>query len=215
MNTLRIRLLSAAALLLASAMSSPAVARQELNFQVYLGDRAIGTHRFEVVPDAQGYRVLSEASFSVRFLMFEAYRYEHRSEEVWQRDCLRAIEARTQANGDRYFVQGRAEAGVLQLDSHAGATRLEGCVMTFAYWNPAILRAERLLNVQTGDYLDVRVTPLGERMITDAKNGTVAARGYRLSTSEAEIDVWYSPQDELLALESTTARGDRLRYAAQ
>lgn len=215
MNALRTRLLSVAALLLASALSTQAFARQELNFQVFLGERAIGTHRFEVVPGAQGYRVRSEASFSVRFLMFEAYRYEHRSEEVWQRDCLRAIEARTQANGDRYYVQGRAEDGALQLDSHAGTMRLEGCVMTFAYWNPAILRAERLLNAQTGDYLDVRVTPLGERMFTDAKNGSVAALGYRLSTTEAEIDVWYSRNDELLALESTTARGDRLRYAAQ
>lgn len=214
MNVPRIRLLAVTALLLASALPSLASARQELNFQVYLGDRAIGTHRFEVVPDAQGYRVRSEASFSVSFLMFEAYRYEHRSEEVWQRDCVRAIEARTQANGDRYFVQGRAEDGALVLDTHAGSTRLDGCVMTFAYWNPAILQAQRLLNAQTGDYLDVRITPLGVRMSTDG-TAMAEARGYRLSTTEAEIDVWYSADDELLALESTTARGDRLRYAAQ
>jgi hypothetical protein len=34
--------------------------------------------------------------------------------------------------------------------------------MTFAYWNPDLLGQSRLLNVQTGEYLDVQVRALGE-----------------------------------------------------
>ena len=211
---LRIGFVSLALLALTAAQPSLAGTRQELNFQVYLGERPIGTHRFELLPHPGGYRVLSEAAFSVRVLMFEAFRYEHRSEELWRNDCLQSIEARTQANDDRYYVAGRADDDALHLDTHVGSTRLEGCVMTFAYWNPAILRAERLLNAQTGEYLPVRITPLGTRTLAHAKDAS-EARGYRLSTAETEIDVWYAPDDRLLALESTTTRGDRLRYAAQ
>ncbi|MFP5504863.1 MAG: DUF6134 family protein [Gammaproteobacteria bacterium] len=205
---------AAALLLLALSLPLPGLAAQTLDFRVYLGERPIGTHRFEVRHDPQGYRVRSEASFSVRVLMFEAFRYEHRSEELWQRGCLHAIDARTDSGDERYFVAGRSTDGTLALETHAGSARLDGCVMTFAYWNPAILNAGRLLNAQTGEYLDVEVVALGTRRLS-ARGAEVEARGYRLRTTAADIDVWYSPDDALLALESTTERGDRLRYAAQ
>lgn len=205
---------AAALLLLVLILPLPGLAGQTLDFRVYLGERPIGTHRFEVRPEPQGYRVRSEASFSVRFLMFEAFRYEHRSEELWQHGCLRAIDARTQSGDERFFVAGRSADGALALETHAGSILLDGCVMTFAYWNPAILHAGRLLNAQTGEYLDIEVVPLETRRLS-AGGAAVEARGYRLSTTAADIDVWYSPDDTLLALESTTERGDRLRYAAQ
>jgi len=43
-----------------------------------------------------------------------------------------------------------------------GQANLPACVMTFAYWNPDLLGQSRLLNVQTGEYMDVQVRVLGE-----------------------------------------------------
>jgi hypothetical protein len=86
--------------------------------------------------------------------------------------------------------------------------------MTFAYWNPDLLGQSRLLNVQTGEYLDVQVRALGEETIT-VRGGAQRAQRYVLETRDFRIDLWYSPSKEWLALESRTDGGRKIRYLIQ
>src|SRR5699024_3515825 len=94
-----------------------------------------------------------------------------------------------------------------------GAARqsLEGCVMTFAYWNPAILRQTHLLNPQTGAYETVKVSRIGEQTLS-IKGTAVRAIHYRVTGPKHPLDLWYSAADEWLALESTVTGGRRLAY---
>ena len=82
--------------------------------------------------------------------------------QVWQGGCLVALEARTNDDGDRNTVQARAEGPNLLVLARGSREQLEGCVTTFAYWNPAILKAERLLNAQTGRLEKVRIEAQGQ-----------------------------------------------------
>ena len=43
---------------------------------------------------------------------------------------------------------------------------VDGCLMTYAYWNPEMLKQKRLLNSQTGKVEAVNITALGEDKIT-------------------------------------------------
>jgi hypothetical protein len=88
---------------------------------------------------------------------------------------------------------------------------LDGCVMSYAYWNPLILRQSRLLNSQTGEIEPVSIAALGDNSI-QVGGATVAAKHYRISAPKGPIDLWYSPAGEWLALESTLEGGRRLRY---
>jgi len=168
--------------------------RREWSFEVSLDDRRIGEHRFVLRENDDARALTSEASFRVRLLFFDAYRYSHRSEELWRGDCLQRIDARTDANGQR------TEVNIEPSDA---------CVQTFAYWNPVILQARTLLNPQTGEYVPVRVMKLG----TEVLAGRTAER-FRLVGSGREplqIDLWYAASD-WLALESLTPEGRKLRY---
>jgi len=84
-------------------------------------------------------------------------------------------------------------------------------VQTFAYWNPSILEASHLLNPQTGEYVPVKTLLMGREIV-----GGQPADRYRLigeGRTPLQIDLWYSPGRDWLALESLTPEGHRLRYA--
>ena len=162
---------------------SAEAATQQWHFKVYLDAREIGYHRFTLTRNGAERELVSEARFEVTLLGFRAYRYRHDALERWRGDCLQSLASRTDDNGERLSVEWRA----------SGA-----CEMSFAYWNPRILDAPRLLNAQTGELKPVQVTRLGEgRWRLDAE-------------ALAPIELAYAGGD-WVGLE-TTARGRRLTY---
>jgi hypothetical protein len=199
----------------AAAALTPALAndltQREWNFDVSLDGRAIGEHRFTLRERGDLRELTSEARFRVRILFIDAYRYEHRAREQWRGDCLQTLDAHTDANGKPIAVTGQRDSGVFRIQSGSAPVVLDECVQTFAYWNPSILAARRLLNPQTGEYVDVKVRLMGREVI----NGQDTQR-YRLvgqGGAPLEIDLWYTPARDWVALESLTPEGRRLRYA--
>lgn len=188
---------------------------REWTFRVYLGDSEIGSHSFALTDFGGAQEMQTQAEFNVKFLFFNAYRYRHQNVERWGGNCLQAIESETNANGDRYSVVGSArdQQFVVStvLDDAEDESRLPGCVMTFAYWNPVFLQEQRLLNTQTGEYIDVQAELVGDDVLNVRGNPTPAYR-YRLTGENLDIELWYSRDREWLALESATESGRRLRY---
>lgn len=183
----------------------------EWRFRVLLDGTEIGYHRFQLVND-DGKQVLeSEASFDVRFLMFNAYSYDHRSKERWSGDCLHSIDSTTNDNGKKQWVEGRREDQGFVVHSSSGRRTLAECPMTFAYWNPSILEASRLLNAQTGEYLEVDAKPTGKSRFKVGGNA-LSAEEWTLTTRERQIKLWYGPQQRWVGLESSTKGGRTLRY---
>ena len=82
--------------------------------------------------------------------------------------------------------------------------------MSFAYWNPQILKARRLLNSQTGELLPVTVVAQGTETIAVRGRKQTALR-HRLSAPQLTVDLWYVG-DAWVALEAPTDGGRRLRY---
>jgi hypothetical protein len=192
---------------------------REWRFNVLLDGTLIGYHRFELRESGEERELRSEARFNVKVLFINAYRYAHDNDERWRGECLTQINARTDDNGAKRIVQGTLSTTSFVVASAKPATELGSCVQTFAYWNPQILSATRLLNPQTGEYVPVQVSRLGAEMLS-IRGTPRATERYRLigqSTSgeSLRIDLWYSPSGEWLALESTTADGRRLRYQLQ
>jgi hypothetical protein len=199
-----------AALLLAASLQVEARSRS-WDFQVFLGDAPIGYHQFTLDEQGERRELRSESRFAVKVLLFTAYRYEHDATELWRGDCLESLTARTNDNGGRPTVDARSDGERLAVATGKGRETIAGCVMSFAYWNPQILRQARLLNPQTGEYEAIKVTTLGVESIT-VRGVPVEAKRFRLTGSGKPIDLWYSLGDEWLALESTVAGGRRLRY---
>ena len=145
----------------------------------------MGTHRFTLTEEGDIRELRSVARFDLRFLFVTAWRYRHEATERWREGCLESLVSRTEDNGEPYAVEWR---------------RGDGCEMSFAYWNPRIVGASRLLNAQTGELEPVRFARLaGER--------------WRLSAPGIQIELEYA-QGEWVALEALKD-GRRLRYVRE
>jgi len=203
--------LAVAVMFIAPTITSATGVTQSWDFAVKLDGDKIGYHRFELIDEGSQTRLRSEARFDVRFLFINAFKYRHNATEVWSDGCLREIETRTQANGKKLAVSGATMGDRLVIDAGTDTSELSNCVMTFAYWNPEFLRQPRLLDSQSGDYLDVEVENLGSEPIT-VRGEDMEASVYRLTAKKLELKLWYSPDDEWLALESVAKGGRIIRY---
>lgn len=199
------------ALLTLMIFLTPAWSSELLRFQVYLDEKPIGEHRFSIAGDADSQRVSSQARFDIDFLFINAYRYRHSSHEVFRNGCLKEIRATTDDNGEQYRVTGRSSGAGFRIDHQGGSERTDGCLMTFAYWNRDVLDQRQLLNSQTGELEQVRVSDQGRETI-EIDGREVEANRYALTTDELVIDLWYNDSLGWVGLSSDAGKGRRINY---
>jgi hypothetical protein len=185
---------------------------KEWSFEVWLEKQKIGTHSF-VLTDSQ---LQSRANFKVKVLFINAYRYQHQADETWQGACLSQLQAHTEENKEVTEVKGTLQGDQFVIEKNGKKQSLPACVMTFAYWNPDILKQQRLLNPQNGEYLDISVSDDGKQAIT-VKGLQTNVHQYRLSgryqgKDKLNITLWYDEQKEWVGLESITPEGYKIIY---
>lgn len=198
-------------LALPAAAAERSGAVTQWDFDVYLNNKKVGKHLFKVSKSGSVRQVQSEAKFKYTVLLIPAYRYEHTAAERWSDQCLVEIVAKTNANGDRMQISGERTGSGFQLQSDDVPVELPHCVMTFAYWNRDFLKQSRLLNPQTGEFVDVSVEKVGDEML-EVRGQSVSATRFRLTAYEVDLTLWYSANDEWLALESVAKGGHIIRY---
>lgn len=188
-----------------------AAADTTYDFQVLLDDKPIGQHRFVVGGPVDARTVLSEARFTVKLMGLTVYRYTHRTVEQWRGNCLRSLVATTDDDGTASRVTAEAAGDLLTVATAEGRQSIEGCAMSFAYWNPAIRQQARLLNAQTGRHEAVQFSRVA--------SGTVVARGqpvpavrWRIDGPVQPVEVWYTAQGDWVGLDSTVGGGRKLSY---
>jgi hypothetical protein len=196
-------------LFLAFTLISQTAMAEEWAFNVFLDKKPIGEHTF-TLNEARD-TLTSKAKFDVKLLFINAYNYLHSNNETWQGDCLASIDANTDDNGEKSVVTGKLEGQSFVLNTPKGKQTLPACIMTFAYWNPKMLSQSKLLNPQTGDYLDVKITQVGKEQI-EVRGKSEDAEHYNVIAKKMNIDLWYSPDKAWLALRSTTPEGRIINY---
>lgn len=197
-----------------TAWASGKSGEENLVFNVYLDDTLIGNHEVTIKRKNSTKSVVTEADFKVRFMFVPVYSYNHESREFWKDGCVEKIRTTTNDNGDEYYIKTSHSGNALEIQTNEGPQLLEGCVRTYAYWDPELLNSERLLNTQTGEYQEVSVADHG--MNTLVVNGiSYHARKYRLVSEDTTIDLWYTREMRWLALETETKSGARLRYVPE
>jgi hypothetical protein len=175
-------------------------------FKAFLDDRPIGEHRFTVVTDGAARRVTSEADFAVKLLGFTAFHYHHHAEEQWAGECLSGLASSTDDDGKLASVKLVKVGDVNEIATNAGKKSEPGCLMTYAYWNPAMREQKRLLNPQTGKVDAVKVEKVGSGNIA-VGGKDVAATDWRITGGESPIDVWVSDAGEWIGLDSMVSNG--------
>ena len=175
-------------------------------FKAFLDGKPIGEHRFTVATDGATRKVTSEADFAVKIIGITAYRYHHHADEQWVGECLSGLQSSTDDDGKAASVKLVKSGDTNEIATNAGKKSEPGCLMTFAYWNPAMRERECLLNPQTGKVESVKVERLaGGTVPVGGKD--VAATDWRITGGESPIDVWISEQGDWIGLDSMVGNG--------
>lgn len=178
------------------------------NFRVFLDEKEIGYHNVNLSTQKNIRTVSVEANFAVKFLFINAYEYEHQTQESWNGNCLTELSSDTNDNGEFLFLRAKSSGNSVELITHDGETELEGCIRSFAYWNPDLLKSSKLLNTQTGEYQPVEFVEKGLNTL-DIEGEQIEALLYQLTVDDETIDLWYTTDKNWLALQ-TKVRGGRL-----
>ena len=196
-----------------ASLPTQAAERDNWRFEVLLDGKPIGQHSFSLVENNGQTQIKTNANFAVKILGFTAYRYQHNNTETWQGACLSRMQASTNNNGEKLIVNGTRSNNGFTVKTAADNTTLPACLKSFAYWNLSHMQAPQLLNSQTGELTPVRLQAMGNDNIMAGGQFTAAKR-YRLTGKDLQIDLWYSAQNRWIGLESL-ADGRRIRYVLQ
>ena len=193
--------------LLATALAAHAAdGTRVYAFKASLDDKPIGEHRFTVVTEGNERKVTSEADFAVKIIGITAYHYHHHAQEQWSGECLAALTSSTDDDGKPASVKLVKNGDVDEITTNAGRKTESGCLMTYAYWNPAMREQKRLLNPQTGKVDAVTVARVADGHVSvDGKD--VAATDWRITGGESPVDVWISEQGDWVGLDSMVSNG--------
>lgn len=174
---------------------------QTWDFDVRLDDKPVGSHRFTVSGPPAAREVHSVARMDVKLVGFTVFRYRHDSRERWRGDCLAELQSTTDDDGKPLKV---------------AQTRTDGddCLMSFAYWNPALPTQARLLNPQTGLVEQVRFERLPDATLA-VRGREVQATRWRLtatppSGSKQNLVLWLGRGDASWLGLDAHVKGDRL-----
>ncbi len=204
-------LCSAAALIFLALTGIAPAAAQTWNFRVLLDNAPIGAHHYKVSETDGVKEATQDAQFAVKVLFVTAYQYTFKGTEHWQAGCVKDINASTNDNGEKLEVKASRDGDKLAVTATKSKHTLDGCVMSFAYWNPDILRQQKLLNPQTGEYEAIKVADVGHEQIT-VKGASVNAHHYKITGPKNPLDLWYSDDGVWLQLDSSVAGGRKLQY---
>jgi hypothetical protein len=167
------------ALLAVLAASGPAPAHAAgtdatLNHIIYCNGSPVGSSvlRFQ----RQGDELVVETDISAKVSAgpLTLFTYRHTGREVWRGDTLVALDTKTDDNGSRMAVTGRAEADGFHVQGIDGAAVVDPGVRPTSYWREDSMQQGRLLDTENGRVLRVKATLL-------AKDAANDARQYRLS----------------------------------
>ena len=175
-----------------------------LAFKVFLNDREVGSHTYRLQQQGESLLVSSTMNLDFTILRVKKIKYRHQADEVWQGGCLVSLTSRTEKQGRNTTVDALTNASGLTVVHSEGTAIIEGCAKGFAYWNPALLEANFLLNAESGEYVpvDISATHSSEDNITHML----------IDSPQVDVHLQYDAAGHWLSLESELQFGGLIRY---
>lgn len=183
------------ALIAAPGVATAATTR--LAFDVFRNGAHVGRHEMAFATDGANRTVTTAVSMKVKLGPVPVFRYRHQAVERWSGPKWAGLETTTVQNGKTQKVSARPMAGLVLIDGPHGAVRAPADAAPLTHWNIAAL-SRPLFNPQEGKMLKVRCSQVAP--------GHWAIRG------ETEIDNYYDPAGDWLALRGKLEDGSRIEY---
>lgn len=181
-----------------------------LRFEIRRDGSRVGQHEVRFVQDGAQLRVEAETEIAVRFLGLTVYRFSYLSESLWDDEGLRALQARTDDDGEVSTVDVERQAEGFTIRNDEGETRAEAPLFPTDHWHSQVLGQEQVLNTITGRLNSVDIAFEEEERVQTG-SGERPARHYRYD-GDLQASVWYDEEGRWVRLRFLDQRGEAIDY---
>ncbi len=180
-----------------------------LEYSVIRDGECIGDEVVEFKADHDKYTVKTSADISLKvvFDIITAYRFKHRSEEVWTDGKLVSVTSRTDDNGKRKILDVKRDGDLLKVNYNGNQRELPGASIPASFWHPETPLQTLFLDPVSGKPRRVSITTIGEETI-DIGSQTLKARHYSIK-GDIKRELWYG-LDGTLVKYSFPAKDDSI-----
>jgi hypothetical protein len=201
---------------------------ESLVFSAFRNGQPIGTHALTFRREGGQLVVSTSIDFAVKLLGITAYRYKHRSREIWSGDQLQSITSVTDDDGKHYKVSARQESNGLVVEretpgavasdrghEQVGAIRetMPSGLLPSTHWNMNQTKQSRLLNSQKGIQESIDVVRVGRETVKTVA-GTLDATRYTYSGS-FRMDQWFDDRGRWVKSVFVAYDGSAIEYVLQ
>ncbi len=176
----------------------------KITFDIKRKGRNIGLHEV-VFENINGcLHVEATTEIRVKFLFFNAFRFDYYSKEIWDDGKLISMKSFTDDNGMTSEVVLGKGAGI-------EANSTDDHIFTTNHWNPNVLSSKQVLNTITGKTNNIRISNVGWDMVP-AKNGEIEAVHHTYHGDLRDISSWYDEKWRWVGLSFKGRDGSVISY---
>jgi len=162
-------------------------------FDIVRGNDVIGTDTIDIEHQNDMTMVKVKTDVSVKVMFIEAYHYEHSCNETWKNGQLIAFKSRTNDNGTKHAIDVTAEPDKLSMNADGKHSDLPKTAAPASLWNKDAIHQFDAFDPDTGKRLSMKVTDLGEEVLTlhGVEHHTHHYKIADTLKGEFARDVWY------------------------
>ncbi len=149
----------------------------------------IGTYTNFIRDTGAEATVRNEFRVQVKVLLVVAHKEIGSSKETWRNGRLVSFESKTQENGEKTGVHGRANGEKFVIESPSGSREAPADVFPNNPWSKDILKAKVLLGTKSGTLYNVSASE-GVKKDLEFAGKTVSA-DYFLVDGDAKYELWF------------------------
>jgi hypothetical protein len=181
-------------------------------FSLHTAGFQIGKHRITYTHEGEDLILTydTDVSFSIAFVTVAKFKQSIR--QVWRSGKLQALDARTEEDGQVMEVRARASAKGLTVEGPSGSFMAPADTMPTFYWDPSMLGAARVLDIEKGKLIDVKFERGTEEMLS-FEGRQVAAQVIRVSGEKNAEFAW--TRDNEIVLRELVTHGRRIAFVRE
>ncbi len=205
---------------------------QTVTFVASRNGKPIGTHSLTFSSKDGQRTVTTSIDLAVKIIGITAYRYSHRSQEIWDSNRLQSLASQTDDNGKRFALRIARAGDTLEIErgeiaptmqaatldqglppAQAIREKAPGALMPTSHWNMRQTAQSVVINSQTGVQANVAVANLGRGSVQTTAR-TIEATHYRYS-GDMRLDQWFDDKGRWVKAIFTAPDSSTIEYTLQ
>ena len=182
-------------------------------FEIKRNGKKIGIHQVNFKTNNEQLSIESKTKIRVKFLFFNAYKFDYNSLEKWKNGELVSLLSTTNDNGKKSTVNLASGTDIINVtindDTHVNS--LDDLKYTTNHWNPNVLAAKQVLNTITGKSNQFQITQAESNLVSTGSGERIATH-YQYSGDLNNISTWYDEKMRWVGLSFESNDGSTISY---